>query len=319
MLVLSTADSPGLPPLRGATFEIDESSPYLIGRGKACQIRLGGRTASRKHAIVSYDEGCWWICDNGSKYGTFLNDEQLENESSLDEGDHIRIGQYTFEVDSIVASEDELGSMETAVGVPALGRKTRKSKKRRRTPRRKTRKSSSPPVALMDDDDDESEATGVIDEDFDEPEKLFSDETDETAIPPVELDAEVLTETAEEAGDKSEAWSEHIADWPVETTATVVGAGAKIKGEISGGEVHVRGQFEGSIKAGKTVRVFEDANCRADVLSPCIEIEGSVAGSLTATSSVRLTRKAQFEGTISSPSLSVEEGAQIAAHCSINT
>jgi len=42
---------------------------YVLGKGEGSDIRLNGTYASRRHAEVWYDKGCWWVTDAGSTNG----------------------------------------------------------------------------------------------------------------------------------------------------------------------------------------------------------------------------------------------------------
>ena len=42
---------------------------YVLGKGEGSDIRVNGSYASRRHAEVWYDKGCWWVTDAGSTNG----------------------------------------------------------------------------------------------------------------------------------------------------------------------------------------------------------------------------------------------------------
>jgi serine phosphatase RsbU (regulator of sigma subunit) len=66
--------------------------PFTIGRRDGNALRLMGTEVSRDHAeIVRADDG-FRIRDRGSRYGTFVNDDQV-SERALAHGDRIRLGR----------------------------------------------------------------------------------------------------------------------------------------------------------------------------------------------------------------------------------
>ena len=54
-------------------------------------------TVGRRHALIKYRDFSFWISDQGSVNGTFLNGERIENERQLKHGDRIRFHKYEFE------------------------------------------------------------------------------------------------------------------------------------------------------------------------------------------------------------------------------
>ena len=69
-----------------------EKVPFLIGRRAGSDLHLPSAEVSRDHAeIVGADDG-YVLRDRGSRYGTFVNDEEVE-QRSLAHGDRIRLGR----------------------------------------------------------------------------------------------------------------------------------------------------------------------------------------------------------------------------------
>ena len=76
----------------GETFAALEGGT-TIGRSPDCPIFLDDVTVSRKHAVVVEREGHWFIEDQGSLNGTFVNRRRVEA-AQLSDGDEIQIGKY---------------------------------------------------------------------------------------------------------------------------------------------------------------------------------------------------------------------------------
>jgi pSer/pThr/pTyr-binding forkhead associated (FHA) protein len=102
-----------------------------VGRDEVCEVRLGGKTVSRRHALLVQRDGRWWIADTGSANGTFLNDDRLPPGVALQlhHADRIRLGAEVLvfsEPSALTDKEatdehDEVGSVEP-VGLSPLQR-----------------------------------------------------------------------------------------------------------------------------------------------------------------------------------------------------
>jgi len=65
---------------------------FLIGRRTAADLQLVNADVSREHAEISQDGARYLLRDRGSRYGTFVNGEQI-TERALEHGDRIRLGR----------------------------------------------------------------------------------------------------------------------------------------------------------------------------------------------------------------------------------
>src|SRR5215467_474184 len=65
---------------------------FGIGRRETNDLRLAGSEVSRDHAEIIAANGGFSIRDKQSRYGTYVNDEQV-TEQSLAHGDRIRLGR----------------------------------------------------------------------------------------------------------------------------------------------------------------------------------------------------------------------------------
>ena len=99
-----------------------DERPKMIGRvtGKDIEhmdyIVVNESTISRRHALIEYKDYSFWIIDQGSSNGTFINNERINNEFRLKHGDKIRLHNCEFEF--LVPEMDE--SDETIVYTPGM-------------------------------------------------------------------------------------------------------------------------------------------------------------------------------------------------------
>lgn len=97
-----------LAPLPGTAlpvFTLDAGQPIVVGRSDECQITVADSGLSRRHSTIWYQDGQWWIRDEESLNGTFINGEKITGSQLLD-GDVIDFGgnaSFTFQVRAAVA------------------------------------------------------------------------------------------------------------------------------------------------------------------------------------------------------------------------
>lgn len=66
-----------------------------VGRSPSCDIPLSGdQLASRRHALLRFKNGRYTIVDLGSSNGTYVNDDEIREETELRDGDCIKIGGH---------------------------------------------------------------------------------------------------------------------------------------------------------------------------------------------------------------------------------
>ncbi len=99
----------------GARFELSATEDNFLGRDWECRVVLNDPQCSRKHARIYTNEDGWWIEDNGSSNGTYVNGQTVR-EARLDEGHLIRIGgsAFTFTeslVQEMTEEESKTGEM----------------------------------------------------------------------------------------------------------------------------------------------------------------------------------------------------------------
>ncbi len=68
-----------------------ERSVWVVGRSRACDIRLEDDTVSARHARIACRGGRWTVTDLGSTNGTRLNGDPVEH-ALLRPGDTLHLG-----------------------------------------------------------------------------------------------------------------------------------------------------------------------------------------------------------------------------------
>ena len=76
----------------GETFT-PQGERTTIGRSPDCPVFLDDVTVSRKHAVLVERAGRWFVEDQGSLNGTFVNRRRVES-AELSDGDELQIGKY---------------------------------------------------------------------------------------------------------------------------------------------------------------------------------------------------------------------------------
>jgi len=79
----------------GCHIQLD-SRGLSIGRSASNALRLSDRSISRSHALIRFGRGRWFLQDQNSTAGTFVNGQRV-NATALNPGDRIRIGPTEFE------------------------------------------------------------------------------------------------------------------------------------------------------------------------------------------------------------------------------
>jgi diguanylate cyclase (GGDEF)-like protein len=73
-----------------------EMSPTRAGRGADNHIVLDGDSVSRRHCRFERRGEAWFVVDEGSTNGTYVNDDQITAEYRLDNGDRVKVGPTIF-------------------------------------------------------------------------------------------------------------------------------------------------------------------------------------------------------------------------------
>lgn len=75
----------------GSSFLLLQETETCIGRGLDCQVVLSDPLSSRVHATISYLDSAWWIRDAGSRNGTYVNGQKID-EAQLVDGCQVKVG-----------------------------------------------------------------------------------------------------------------------------------------------------------------------------------------------------------------------------------
>ncbi len=97
------------------------SKPTMLGRvaGKDTDrlnyIVIPQTTIGRRHALIEYKDFSFWIIDQGSINGTFVNDKAISSETRLKHGDRIRLHKYELEFTIPELAEDGMTVISNTV------------------------------------------------------------------------------------------------------------------------------------------------------------------------------------------------------------
>ena len=98
-----------MPAAGGGAVEIDKDKT-LVGRDPTCDVVISDGSVSRKHALVERRTAGWFVVDQGSANGTFL-DSQRVAESELHSGQELRFGAVAYNVE--IEGEDSATTILT--------------------------------------------------------------------------------------------------------------------------------------------------------------------------------------------------------------
>jgi diguanylate cyclase (GGDEF)-like protein len=112
--------------LLGKRFVLD-GSVMRVGRGADNQIVLEGDSVSRRHAHFEERQTRWWVVDDGSTNGTYLNEEQINQEAMLQNADRIKVGptilKYLSGADAEAKYHEEIYRMTIVDGLTQIHNK----------------------------------------------------------------------------------------------------------------------------------------------------------------------------------------------------
>lgn len=82
-----------------------------IGRGMDCDVRIDHPTVSSLHARLTNIKDQWWLHDERSTNGTFVNEQIIDQPTVLIDSDEIKIGdqRILFHVENIISKGENYG------------------------------------------------------------------------------------------------------------------------------------------------------------------------------------------------------------------
>lgn len=114
------------PSLLGKRFVLD-TGKVRVGRGADNTILLEGDSVSRQHAHFERRNGAWYIVDDNSTNGTYLNEKQIQREAALKTNDRIKIGptilKYLSGADAEAKYHEEIYRMTIVDGLTQIHNK----------------------------------------------------------------------------------------------------------------------------------------------------------------------------------------------------
>jgi two-component system cell cycle response regulator len=101
-----------------------EKSPVRVGRGTDNAIVLEGDSVSRRHAHFERRTDGWFVVDDGSTNGTYVNEEFLEQPAVLHNNDRVKVGptilKYLSGADAEARYHEEIYRMTIVDGLTQI-------------------------------------------------------------------------------------------------------------------------------------------------------------------------------------------------------
>jgi predicted component of type VI protein secretion system len=98
---------------KGRAIPVPAAARFMIGRSSDCNLRPASQAISKRHCVVLQRGDKAFVQDLGSTNGTFVNDEQVQGERELQDGDILKVGPLDFRV--AVAVEEVQAEKPTQV------------------------------------------------------------------------------------------------------------------------------------------------------------------------------------------------------------
>ncbi len=97
-----------LVPVSGDPIDVTRD-PSLVGRDPSCEVVVSDGSVSRRHARLEWRGAEWWVVDQGSANGTYVNSLKVA-ETALKDKQELRFGALAFRVDLTEDPEATLSS-----------------------------------------------------------------------------------------------------------------------------------------------------------------------------------------------------------------
>lgn len=86
---------------KGKEFYLEQEGQYLIGRALEAHIKIMDIKSSRAHCIIERIGNQFFIQDNNSRNGTFLNGQKLEKKIALLPDQYVKVGFTVFKFEIV--------------------------------------------------------------------------------------------------------------------------------------------------------------------------------------------------------------------------
>ena len=101
--------------------------PVMIGRVETNDsevydsVVVPDVTVGRQHAVIEYSEGVFWMQDQGSVNGSFINGQRIDGKHRLKDGDYIKIHKFTFQfVERFVFGHEQINEADAIAEMPKI-------------------------------------------------------------------------------------------------------------------------------------------------------------------------------------------------------
>src|SRR5690348_5342707 len=85
-------------PYSGKSVTLQPDRRIIIGRGRETDLPLDDETLSRRHCMVIFEEGHFYVDDLDSINGTFVNGSRITERTELQEFDRVFFGSTEMEL-----------------------------------------------------------------------------------------------------------------------------------------------------------------------------------------------------------------------------
>ncbi len=111
-----------LVPAKGEAILVD-AEESLVGREASCGIVVSHPSVSRRHALVKRKQNVFFVVDQGSANGTFVDSKRIVD-APLRDGSVLRFGSASFKVELREGSDESVAEDELVVAPTMVGQQS---------------------------------------------------------------------------------------------------------------------------------------------------------------------------------------------------